>query len=127
MFFRFNNSLKRLLEFLTGDLSGVFILLVRSNSIFPDIGEGDVVIVSSNQKPSHGQKIVALVGGKYTLKRFEHSGSGLRLVASNGEFALRQITEKDDFEIVGVVSHVIKKFELNVSQVIHNSIDTEKL
>lgn len=99
----------KLLEYLTGDSSGVIVLISEGDSMFPDIGDGDAVICNTNRKPEHGKRIVALVRGEYTLKRFEHSCSGLRLVASNGKFAPRQITEKDDFEIVGVISHVIKK------------------
>lgn len=99
----------KLLEFLTGDSNGVFVLVSRGDSMFPDIGDGDAVVCNSNKKPEHGKRIVALVNGEYTLKRFENASRGLRLVASNGKFAPKQITEKDDFEIVGVVSHVIKK------------------
>ena len=99
----------KLLEYLTGDSSGVFVLVSRGDSMFPDIGDGDAVVCNANRKPEHGEKIVASVSGEYTLKRFEYTRKGLRLVASNGKHQPRKITETDDFEIVGVVSHVIKK------------------
>ena len=99
----------KLLEFLTGNTRGVFALAVHGDSMFPEIGSGDVVIVDSNRQARFGEKIVASVCGEYTLKSFKHSSRGLRLVASNGKFAERKITRNDNFEIVGVVSHVIKK------------------
>lgn len=99
----------KLLEFLTGNTRGVFALAARGDSMFPEIGDGDVVIVDSNRQPKFGEKIIASVRGEYTLKRFEKSARGLRLIASNGSFPARQITKHDDFEVLGVVSHVIKK------------------
>ena len=87
----------------------MFVLRVHGDSMFPEIESGDAVIVNANRCPKFGEKIVALVKGEYTLKSFRHSGSGLQLVASNGKYQPRKITKKDNFEIVGVVSHVIKK------------------
>ena len=99
----------KLLEFLTGDSNGVFVLVSRGDSMFPDIGDGDAVVCNTNRKPEHGKRIVALVRGEYTLKRYENSSRGLHLVASNGNYQPQRITKHDDFQIVGVVSHVIKK------------------
>ncbi|MDQ3750441.1 MAG: S24 family peptidase [Acidobacteriota bacterium] len=99
----------KLLEFLSGDSSGVFVLAVHGDSMFPEIQDGDCIVINSNRAPKFGEKIVASVGGEYTLKTYKNSSRGLRLVASNGKFPTRQITEKDNFETVGVVSHVIKK------------------
>lgn len=99
----------KLLEFLTGNSSGVFALRVCGDSMFPEIGAGDCVIVDSNRQAKYGEKIVAQIRGEYTLKIYKNSSFGLRLVASNGKYQPRRITKHDDFEIVGVVSHVIKK------------------
>ena len=99
----------KLLEYLSGDSSGVFVLRVCGDSMFPEISSGDCVVINSNRQPRSGEKIVASVGGEYTLKIYKNSSRGLRLVASNGNFAPRRITRKDDFKIIGVVSHVIKK------------------
>lgn len=99
----------KLLEFLTGNTRGVFALRVCGDSMFPEIEAGDVVICDSNRQAKSGEKIVALVRGEYTLKIYKNSSCGLRLVASNGKYQPRTITRKDNFEIVGVISHVIKK------------------
>ena len=99
----------KLLEFLTGNTRGVFALSVCGDSMFPEIDAGDVIIVDSNRQAQSGEKIVASVRGEYTLKTFKSSDRGLRLVASNGKYSERTITRKDNFEIIGVVSHVIKK------------------
>jgi DNA polymerase V len=98
-----------LIEFLSGDSRGVFVLRVHGDSMFPEISDGDVIVINSNREPKHGEKIVASVKGEYTLKSYENSSRGLRLVASNGKYAARKITRHDDFEVFGVVSHVIKK------------------
>ena len=99
----------KLLEYLTGDSSGVFALRVCGDSMFPDIGDGDCIVINSNREARFGERIVAEVGGEYTLKVYKNSSRGLRLVASNGKFPTRKITRKDNFKVVGVVSHVIKK------------------
>lgn len=99
----------KLLEYLTGNTRGVFALRVCGDSMFPEIGDGDCVIVDSNRQAKFGEKIIALVKGEYTLKTYKNSSCGLRLVASNSSYPTRRITKKDNFEIVGVVSHVIKK------------------
>ena len=99
----------KLLEYLSGDSSGVFVLLVSGDSMFPDINDGDLVVINSNKQPRFGEKIAAEVGGEYTLKIYKNSSRGLRLVASNGKFPTRVICKNDNFKIVGVVSHVIKK------------------
>ena len=99
----------KLLEFLTGNSSGVFLFEVEDDSMCPDISSGDIVIVDSNRFPQFGQNIVAGINGEYTHKIYKNSDCGLRLIASNGNYQPRQITEKDDFEIVGVVTHTIKK------------------
>ena len=99
----------KLLEYLTGNSSGVFALRACGDSMFPDIESGDVVIVDSNREAKFGEKIIARIQGEYTLKIYKNSSDGLRLVASNGDYTTRKITSRDEFEIVGVVSHVIKK------------------
>ena len=99
----------KLLEYLSGDSSGVFILRVCGDSMFPDIQDGDAIVINSNRQARFGERIVAEVGGEYTLKVYKNSSRGLRLVASNGKFPTRVICKNDNFKILGVVSHIIKK------------------
>ena len=98
-----------LTEYLSGDSHGVFVLRVHGDSMLPEIADGDCIIINSNRQPKFNEKIVAEIRGEYTLKTYRNTSRGLQLVASNGKFAPRRIRKNDDFKIIGVVSHVIKK------------------
>ena len=66
----------KLLEYLSGDSSGVFVLRVHGDSMFPDIGDGDAIVVNSNRQARSGERIVAELKGEYTLKVYKNSSRG---------------------------------------------------
>lgn len=92
--------------FLTGESEGVFFVRVVGDSMETEIFEGDLLIVNRNLQPNDGDKILASLNGSFTVKIFRKSPT-LQLVASNGKYMPKKINKKDDFQIFGVVTHVI--------------------
>ena len=94
-------------ELITSGGDDIFITRVNGDSMEAEIFHGDLLIVNRNLQARNGDKIIASVNGSYTVKIFSDNRKGLRLVASNGKYAPREITKRDDFEIFGVVTHVL--------------------
>lgn len=99
-------------EHLTGGSDGVYFVRVVGDSMETEIFHGDLLVVNRNLQAKDGDKIIASVNGNFTVKIFSSATqNGLRLVASNGKYPARAITAKDDFEIFGVVTHVVRQLK----------------
>jgi DNA polymerase V len=99
-------------EHLTNGSEGVYFVRVVGDSMENEIFHGDLLIVNRNLQASDGDKIIASVNGSFTVKIFSSSrGNRLRLVASNEKYEPQEITRRDDFEIFGVVTHVIHQLK----------------
>ena len=103
------NSLERidLNEFLTNGNEDVFMIRANGDSMETEIKNGDWLIVNRNLQARNGDKIIASVNGSFTVKTFSSQRNGLCLVASNGNYQPREISRKSNFEIFGVVTHVL--------------------
>jgi DNA polymerase V len=74
--------------------------------IFP----GDMLIVDKSISPQSGSIIIALYQGEFTVKRLViEKGQGY-LKSENPAYPTIAITQVDDFEIWGTVTHVIHSF-----------------
>ena len=86
-----------------------FALRVRGDSMInAGIFEGDVVIVSPNQKGKNGDIIVAMLDDEVTVKRLEMKNNKIKLLPENEDFQPIQITEKNRFSIIGKVKGVVR-------------------
>ena len=86
-----------------------FALRVRGDSMInAGIFEGDVVIVSPNQKGKNGDIIVAMLDDEVTVKRLEVKNNIMKLIPENEDFQPIQITEKSRFSIIGKVKGVVR-------------------
>ncbi len=86
-----------------------FALRVRGDSMInAGIFEGDVVIVSPNQKGKNGDIIVAMLDDEVTVKRLDKKNNNIRLLPENEDFHPIQITEKNRFSIIGKVKGVVR-------------------
>lgn len=93
-------------ELLTGGRDGVYFIRAVGDSMEMEIKSGDMLIVNRNLQASDGDKIVASLNGNFTVKIFRASPT-LQLVATNGKYTPRKISRRDDFQIFGVITHVI--------------------
>ncbi|WP_294900345.1 translesion error-prone DNA polymerase V autoproteolytic subunit [Tatumella sp. UBA2305] len=73
------------------------------------IDDGDMLIVDSSLTAGHGDIVVAAVSGEFTVKQLMLRPS-LHLRPMNARYSEIAITDPDQFEIFGVVRHVVKTF-----------------
>lgn len=69
----------------------------------------DILVVDRSQRPAPGNVVIAFVDGEFTVKRLVRIEEGLALAPENPDFSLIPLTDETDFEIWGVVRHVVHK------------------
>ncbi len=92
-----------------GDLSGVFALRVRGDSMV-DAGilEGDYVVVRQQDHANAGEVIVGLLGDEATVKYYQPRRGHIELVAANAKYQPIVVDEGAEFRVLGVVKGVIR-------------------
>ena len=92
-----------------GDANGLFALRVRGDSMV-DAGilEGDYVVVRKQERATAGQIVVGLLGEEATVKYYQPRGARIELVAANENYAPIQIGPDSEFQILGIVTGVIR-------------------
>lgn len=73
------------------------------------IHDGDILIVDRSLKPQNRKIVVAILNGEFTVKRVLIKKEGLYLAPENPRYPLIEVTKEMDFEVWGVVSHIIHK------------------
>lgn len=91
--------------------SNCFGLKVKGDSMInAGIFEGDIVIVNPQRDANNGEIIVALLGTEATLKRFERKNKNLALIPENEKYPKINISDTDDFSIVGKAIGVFRLY-----------------
>lgn len=78
------------------------------------IFDGDKVIIDRAVEPHHGSIVIAWWDGGFTMKFLDltHRADGyIELRPANDAFPVFRVDNPDDFEIWGVVIHLIRTFE----------------
>ena len=92
-----------------GDPRGLFALKVRGDSMIEaGIMDGDYVIVRHQERASHGEMIVALIGDEATVKFYRPKGDRIELVPANASYEPIVVDHREDFRIAGIVRGVIR-------------------
>ena len=86
-----------------------FVRAVGDSMLGAGIHDGDLLIVDRAVEPQAGKVVMAAIGGELTVKRLERRGESLFLSPANPDFPSFDVTAREDFEIWGVVTHVIHK------------------
>ena len=95
-------------EYLIKHPSATFFVRVEGDSMIKaGIHHGDILIVDRSLEPAHKKIIVAVINGELTVKRIHRTHDTLFLVPENDHFERIGITEEMDFQVWGVVTHVI--------------------
>ena len=91
--------------------SSTFLARIEGDSMTDiSISDGDIVVIDKSLEPSEGRIIVAFLNGAFTIKRIRFDKNGCWLVAENPKYKAIWVTDESDFQIWGVVVHVIKSF-----------------
>lgn len=86
-----------------------FVRAVGDSMLGAGIHDGDLLLVDRALEPCAGKVVMAAIGGELTIKRLERKGQRLFLAPANPDYPSFDVTEREDFEIWGVVAHVIHK------------------
>ena len=88
--------------------AATFFVKVRGDSMIgAGIHSGDLLIVDRALEPTDNSVVIAVVNGELTVKRISKRNGKLSLIPENGNYTPISITTFTDFEVWGVVTHVI--------------------
>lgn len=88
-----------------------FFVKVKGDSMIKaGIHSGDILVVDRSLEPKDKSVVVAVINGDFTVKRIRKRGSKLFLDPENDSYAPIEISNEMDFEIWGIVIHVIHSF-----------------
>jgi len=89
---------------------GNFALKVKGESMIEDhIEDGDLVVIKPQRNASNGQRVVAMIDGEVTLKKFHRKRDKIVLEPSNVRMSPIVVTPEKDIQILGVLVGVLRK------------------
>ena len=71
------------------------------------INDGDLVLVKQQSSAQNGDKVVALIDDKATIKEYKHAGNTIILQPKSTNHEHAPIILTEDFQIQGIVENVI--------------------
>jgi DNA polymerase V len=92
---------------ITHQAATYFLRVAGDSMVGAHIHSGDILVVDRALEARNGDIIIAVLHGELTVKILETSPSGVRLVPANPACSPIEIYPEMDFEIWGVVAHVI--------------------
>jgi DNA polymerase V len=97
-------------EYLVQHPSATFcVRVVGESMIDAGIHSGDVMVVDRALEPQNNNIVLAVLNGEFTVKRIKKNRTDLYLVPANESFKPIKITETMNFQVWGVVTHIIHK------------------
>lgn len=89
----------------------LYALKVKGQSMIEDhIQDGDYVVIRRQETARNGERVVAMIEGDVTLKRFYKERSRIRLEPSNGNYAAIYVDPNSvDVKVLGVLAGVLRK------------------
>ena len=83
--------------------------VIGNSMVDAGINEGDLLIIDRSLTPHDGNIAVCFVDGDFTVKRLSVRDDGIYLTPANAKFPELRVSEDSNFQVWGVVSHIIKK------------------
>ena len=97
-------------EILVSNKAATFFVKVDGDSMLgAGIFTGDMLVVDRSLTAKHGNIIVAMVEGEFTVKRFVKIRGRTYLYPENKRYKPLDVTELEEFMVWGVVTTVIHK------------------
>jgi len=84
-----------------------FVRVTGDSMIEKGIHSGDLLIVDKSLDPKDGSIVIVVLDGEHTVKQLEKRKGKLRLLAANKNYEPLEVSERQSFEIWGVVTNVI--------------------
>ncbi len=99
-------------EFLVRHPAATFFVRVSGDSMTgAGINSGDVLVVDRAESVRDRSIVIAALNGELTVKRFVREDGRVRLLSENQNYPSLEVTGEVDFEVWGVVVHVIHSFK----------------
>ena len=73
------------------------------------LDDSDLLVVDKSLEPEHNKIAVCFIDGEFTVKRLQVTKEGVFLLPANPAYEPIQVTEDNNFQIWGIVTHVIKR------------------
>ena len=91
--------------------SSTFFGRVKGHSM-KDIGihDGDLLVIDKSISPKNDKIAVCYIDGEFTIKRILIEKDCCWLIPANDAYKPVKVTVENDFQIWGIVTHVIKAF-----------------
>jgi DNA polymerase V len=83
--------------------------VIGNSMVDAGINEGDLLIIDRSITPQDGNIAVCFIDGDFTVKRLSVRNDGIYMTPANAAFPEMKVQEDSDFQVWGVVSHIIKK------------------
>ncbi len=83
--------------------------VIGNSMVDAGINEGDLLIIDRSLTPQDGNIAVCFVDGDFTVKRLAVRDDGIFLTPANASFPEIRVSEDSNFQVWGVVSHIIKR------------------
>lgn len=83
--------------------------VIGNSMVDAGINEGDMLIIDRSLTPYDGCIAVCFIDGDFTVKRLSVRNDGVYLTPANASFPELKVSEDSNFQIWGVVSHIIKR------------------
>lgn len=98
-------------QFLIQKPDATFFIRVNGDSMI-DAGilDEDTLVIDRSVQAKHGSIILAVVDGEFTVKRFSTTNGRTILYPENRQYQPIDVTENETFQIWGVVTSCIHKF-----------------
>ncbi|MBM2884123.1 translesion error-prone DNA polymerase V autoproteolytic subunit [Chromobacterium phragmitis] len=98
-------------EYLVEDPPATFIVRVKGDSMIgAGIDNGDLLVVDKGMTPAHGDIVVAIIDGEFTVKRLHQRGGSCALMPENPAYAPITLHSGQELLVWGVVTGCVKKF-----------------
>ena len=96
-------------HYLVPNPKNIFLVRVSGESMIDkNILDGDILIVDKNEKPGNGKIVIAALNGEMAVKTFSEVDGKILLISANHKFLPIEIEDLMEFQIQGVVKHVIR-------------------
>lgn len=83
--------------------------VIGNSMVDAGINEGDLLIIDRSLTPHDGNIAVCFIDGDFTVKRLSMRDNRLFLTPANADYPELPVSEDSNFEVWGVVSHIIKR------------------
>ena len=97
-------------DYIVKNKEATFCVKVDGNSMTnAGINSGDIMIVDRSLDPEHNNIVLAVIDGEFTVKRLAVNNKTIYLAPENNNYSPIKITETMDFQVWGVITHIIHK------------------